>query len=102
MTTRPTRSKSFAAHFDESWDANYDLWPDRWVRQTGLDYPHYVDVQIRDDDDAKASGGRLPRDRLRRGVGGRFQPAGPRHFAIQLLADGEDQADVGQNVATLR
>ena len=52
----PDAIEVFRCNFDESWDANYDLWPDRWVRQTGLDYPHYVDVQIRDDEDLKASG----------------------------------------------
>ena len=54
----PDAIEVFHCNFDQSWDVNYDLWPDRWVRQTGLDYPHYVDVQIRDDDDLKASGGR--------------------------------------------
>jgi hypothetical protein len=54
----PDAIEVFRCNFDESWDVNYDLWPDRWVRQTGPDYPHYVDMQIRDDDDRKASGGR--------------------------------------------
>src|SRR5450755_3188978 len=54
----PDAIEVFRCTFDESWDANYDLWPDRWVRQSGSDYPHYVGVQIRDDDDAKAFGGR--------------------------------------------
>ena len=54
----PDAIEVFHCNFDDSWDVNYDLWPDRWVRQTGPDYPHYVDVQIRDDEDLKASGGR--------------------------------------------
>jgi hypothetical protein len=55
----PDTIEVFRCTFDESWDANYDLWPDRWVRQSGPDYPRYVGVQIRDDDDAKAIGGRV-------------------------------------------
>jgi hypothetical protein len=54
----PDAIEVFSCTFDESWDANYDLWPDRWVRQTGPDFPHYVGVQIRDDDDTKTLGGR--------------------------------------------
>jgi hypothetical protein len=42
----------FHCTFGEDWDVNYDLWPDRWVRKTGLDYPHYVNMQIEDDADA--------------------------------------------------
>src|SRR5262245_30497100 len=47
----PDAIEVFRCNFDESWDANYDLWPDRWVRQAGIDYPNYVDVQISDDVD---------------------------------------------------
>ena len=54
----PDAIEVFRCTFDENWDANFDLWPDRWVRQSGPDYPRYVGVQIRDDDDAKAFGGR--------------------------------------------
>jgi hypothetical protein len=38
----------FHCDFDETWDVNYDHWPDRWVRKTGPDFPHYVDIQIRE------------------------------------------------------
>jgi hypothetical protein len=54
----PDAIEVFRCTFDESWDENFDLWPDRWVRQTGTEFPHYVDMQIKDDDDLKASGGR--------------------------------------------
>jgi hypothetical protein len=54
----PDAIEVFRCTFDESWDANYDQWPDRWVRQSGPDYPRYVGVQIRDDENAKALGGR--------------------------------------------
>ncbi|TWT78496.1 hypothetical protein Pla123a_12880 [Posidoniimonas polymericola] len=36
----------FRCTFDESWDRNYDLWPDKWKRATGPEYPHYVEMQI--------------------------------------------------------
>jgi len=39
----------FDCEFGEDWDVNYDDWPDRWVRKTGLDYPHYVQIAIRKD-----------------------------------------------------
>src|SRR3954451_6551248 len=39
----------FHCAFGDDWDVNYDLWPDRWVRKTGLGYPHYVNIAIRDD-----------------------------------------------------
>jgi hypothetical protein len=42
----------FQCTFGEEGDVNYDRWPDRWVRQTGLDYPLYVDIQIRDEPSA--------------------------------------------------
>src|SRR3954469_14718188 len=42
----------FHCAFGEDWDVNYDLWPDRWVRKTGLGYPHYVNIAIQDDSTA--------------------------------------------------
>jgi hypothetical protein len=39
----------FRCGFGEDWDVNYDQWPDRWVRKTGLGYPHYVKIGIQDD-----------------------------------------------------
>ncbi len=44
----------FHCTFDEAWDMNFDRWPDRWVRQTGVKYPHYVSIGIQDDDTAVA------------------------------------------------
>jgi hypothetical protein len=40
----------FHCNFGKDWDVNYDLWPDRWVRKTGPGYPHYVNIEIADDD----------------------------------------------------
>src|SRR4051812_12569463 len=40
----------FQCAFGDDWDVNYDGWPDRWDRKTGVEYPHYVNVAIRDDD----------------------------------------------------
>ncbi|MCI0491966.1 MAG: hypothetical protein L0Z07_03400 [Planctomycetes bacterium] len=39
----------FQCGFDEAWDLNYDRWPDRWVRNTGVKYPHYVQIAIQAD-----------------------------------------------------
>jgi hypothetical protein len=39
----------FHCTFGEQWDVNYDAWPDRWIRKTGPDYPHYVEMGIKED-----------------------------------------------------
>lgn len=39
----------FRCTFEESWDRNYDLWPDKWKRSTGPEYPHYVGMEIVED-----------------------------------------------------
>jgi hypothetical protein len=44
----------FHCAFDQAWDMNFDRWPDRWVRQTGVKYPHYVSIGIQDSDTAAA------------------------------------------------
>ncbi|MGI9455747.1 MAG: hypothetical protein ACR2NU_04250 [Aeoliella sp.] len=36
----------FATSFGDDIDANYDEWPDRWQRTTGLLYPHYSKIGI--------------------------------------------------------
>ena len=40
--------------FGEEWDVNFDNWPDKWVRKTGLQYPHYVEIAIQDNADTPA------------------------------------------------
>jgi hypothetical protein len=49
--------KVFQCTFNEEWDINFDGWPDKWVRSTGPQYPHYVNIGIQDD--AGAPGKRL-------------------------------------------
>jgi hypothetical protein len=39
----------FHCAFGDDWDVNYDAWPDRWVRQTGLGFPQYVNIAIHND-----------------------------------------------------
>lgn len=36
----------FYCPFGESWDENFDEWPDGWTRQTGSGFPHYVGIKI--------------------------------------------------------
>jgi hypothetical protein len=48
----------FHCSFDGAWDANFDGWPDRWSRESSIDYPHYVDIHLRDMDDPRATNGR--------------------------------------------
>lgn len=42
----------FHCTFGDDWDVNYDAWPDRWIRKTGTEYPHYVNIGIHADDSA--------------------------------------------------
>ena len=44
----------FHCTFGEDWDVNYDHWPDRWVRATGNDFPHYVKIGIQEDSTAES------------------------------------------------
>ena len=46
-------SAIYAIAFDEQSDANYDLWPDYWTRETSPEYPHYTKVEIIDDTTAE-------------------------------------------------
>jgi hypothetical protein len=46
----------FHCTFGDEWDVNYDGWPDRWARRTEIDYPHYVNISIKDDE--AATGGK--------------------------------------------
>ena len=42
----PEGAEVFRCTFDESWDANFDGWPDGWTRRRGPRYPQYLSVQI--------------------------------------------------------
>lgn len=42
----------FSYSFGSEWDVNYDLWPDQWRREIGPGNPHYVEVQLADDEQA--------------------------------------------------
>lgn len=48
-TRHPDAVPVFQCTFGDDWDVNYDQWPDRWVRKTGLGLPHYVNIAIQDD-----------------------------------------------------
>ena len=39
----------FECAFGDDWDMNFDRWPDRWVRKTGVEFPHYVNIGIEED-----------------------------------------------------
>jgi hypothetical protein len=49
----PTRDvdavEIFSCTFNDDWDVNYDDWPDRWKRITGVDMPSYVKASLEDD-----------------------------------------------------
>jgi hypothetical protein len=48
---RPSDAVSvYHCTFGEEADVNFDGWPDKWVRQIGPQYPHYVKIGIQDDD----------------------------------------------------
>src|SRR5262245_43069438 len=42
----------FHCTFGDDWDVNYDRWPDPWVRRSGIEYPHYVEIAIEDNESA--------------------------------------------------
>lgn len=46
--------KVFECQFNDGWDVDYDHWPDRWTRATGLGFPHYVNIGIQDDATAES------------------------------------------------
>lgn len=46
----------FHCQFGESWDQNYDDWPDGWSRRRGKGYPEYISVKIVPADDALSAG----------------------------------------------
>jgi len=42
----PEGTEIFRCTFDESWDANFDGWPDGWTRRRGPGFPPYLSVRI--------------------------------------------------------
>lgn len=44
----------FHCDFSNTWDVNFDNWPDGWKRKEGPDWPKYVDIHIGDDESAVA------------------------------------------------
>ena len=45
----PAAIQVFHCDFGESWDANYDLWPEGWSRKRGPRFPLFLDADIEDD-----------------------------------------------------
>ena len=39
----------FQCDFEVEQDENYDNWPDHWLRRRGPGYPHYLEIEIKDD-----------------------------------------------------
>ena len=42
----PDAKQVFYCDFCDSWDKNFDAWPDGWTRRRGSGYPHFVDVKV--------------------------------------------------------
>lgn len=42
----PEAATVFHCTFGESWDENFDGWPDKWWRRKGPDFPRYIQVKI--------------------------------------------------------
>ncbi|MDZ4821193.1 MAG: hypothetical protein SGJ20_19710 [Planctomycetota bacterium] len=36
----------FSCGFGQNWDQNFDNWPDRWVREHSIRYPHYLPIKL--------------------------------------------------------
>lgn len=48
----------FHCDFNPSWDANFDEWPDRWTRRSATGYPQFVNIHVREADEAESTAGR--------------------------------------------
>ena len=73
MLPRPADAlEVFACDFGETWDQNFDGWPNDWIRKRGRGYPHYVDMRI--DDVGPPGGGRSLRVRLDGGAAAASSP----------------------------
>ena len=42
----PEAVSVFHCNFDQSWDENFDGWPDHWTRRKGRGFPSYVAIKI--------------------------------------------------------
>jgi len=42
----PEAIEIFRCAFDQSWDENFDGWPDRWTRRRGPGFPYYVGIEL--------------------------------------------------------
>ncbi len=42
----PEAIETFHCDFGTTWDANYDQWPDRWLREQSVEYPHFLPIKI--------------------------------------------------------
>ena len=86
----PEATKTFHCTFDESWDKNFDEFPDGWIPQRGPGYPHYVSIAI--SDEPAVVGDRCLRIDLDGGAATAFSPpitVGPYDFRD---FDGSDAA----------
>lgn len=69
----PEAKEIFHCAFGESWDENFDHWPDRWTRRRGRGYPHYLKIEI--SDEPSPEGNRCLRIDLDGGAAGLYSPA---------------------------
>ena len=77
---RAAATEVFHCNFDDSWDKNFDAWPDQWTRRRGQGFPGYVKVRI--SDEPGPAGGRSLRIDLDGAGAGAYSPAlraGPLH-----------------------
>ena len=51
----PAQAELFQCDFGESWDRNYDSWPDGWTRAAGPKYPNYVKIRLANDPENAAN-----------------------------------------------
>lgn len=53
--TAAVQAELFQCDFSDSWDRNYDSWPDGWTRAAGPKYPNYVKIRLAHDPDDAAN-----------------------------------------------
>ncbi len=85
-TSPAANPRLFECDFGESWDRNYDGWPDGWTRAAGPKYPNYVKIRLANAPDDAAN--RCLQIDLDGGAAVAYSPAVPLNPAESLSLTG--------------
>lgn len=82
----PAAAEVFHCSFNATWDRDFDLWPDHWIRVRGPGFPHYVTMEI--DADGPSAKQRSLRIHLDGGGGAAASPAIPARALFSYVLEG--------------